>query len=593
MRGGGIKNRMVKSFLKKSGLVSQGVVFAASLLFFACGVYGKAFKGIEVRRSPSLPGEHAHGYRGVEFLVVNRGMKSRNVTLCLRSKSGYYNHITTISKSFTISAGGMIKAKFHQPALDLSQPVLDMVVDGYFAHDIPDVHISSDSINRWDKKPILLVTKTIPGDISKLFDKIKKTDEVEYFRTDVPVEEWGGDWLDLSRYDGILLDKRDMDDMPNAVKRALTAYVKLGGSVCRFSTPSPKVDCQKLKGGGLSYRNDGFGVWVFSTLNPEELDGPAVSKLFSVWKESQDSLCEKVEGNLDSAAKMFQVMKDVKVPVRMLLSIMIIYSFLLGPITLFLLHRKNKRIHILWISPIAAVIFLVIIIVFALFSEGLANRVKKNSLTLLDENNHSAMSLAVVGFYCPIAPDHLDFSASTEVQKIHSSRFANRGYGMDWSVGQRLDGNWTRSRIPAIFYLRKAEMRRERLKVIRTATGIEVVNGLGATIKSLYLIDFDGKRYHASQSVAPGAKIALLPNVGKVSKAPFKFRGVFVGNWLSNLNIWNQSARLGAEQVAPVGGYCAKLDHSPFVESGLESQGELSENCVVVGRLADLRYKIK
>ncbi|MCK5845498.1 MAG: hypothetical protein KAG97_12365, partial [Victivallales bacterium] len=321
---------MTKSFLKKLNIVSRGVLFAFLLLFFACGVYGKVFNDVEVRRSPSLPGDHAHGYRGHEFLVVNRGTESRNVTLWLKSKRGYYSHITAMRKSFTVPAAGMIKAKFHQPAMELSQPVLDMLVDGYFVHDVPDVHITSGSLNRWDKKPIILVTKTIPGDISKLFDKIKKPDEVEYFRTDVPVREWGGDWLDLSRYDGIILDKRDMDDMPNAVKTAVTAYVKLGGSVLRFSTPPPKGDCQKLKGTGLSYRHDGFGVWFFSTQNPEELNEQAISRLFAVWKESQNSLCEKVNKNLDSAAKVFQVMKEVKVPVRMLLSIMIIYSFLLG-----------------------------------------------------------------------------------------------------------------------------------------------------------------------------------------------------------------------------------------------------------------------
>jgi hypothetical protein len=279
-------------------------------------------------------------------------------------------------------------------------------------------------------------------------------------------------------------------------------------------------------------------------------------------------------------------MKNVKIPVRALLTIMILYSFLIGPATLFLLHRKKKRIHILWISPIAALFFLMIIIMFALFGEGLDNRVKKNSLTLLDENSHSATTLGMVGFYCPIAPGHLDFSAFTEVQKIYSSKYEKREYGLDWSVGQRLDGNWTRSRVPALFYLRKAETRRERLKVTRSASGVEIVNGLGATIEALNLLDCDGQWYQASTSIPPGAKLALSPIAGKETFQPSKLRDVFLGDWLNNLDIWNKCAPLGAAQFVQRGGYCAKLDHSPFLESGLASQGKLIENCVVVGVFA-------
>jgi hypothetical protein len=273
-------------------------------------------------------------------------------------------------------------------------------------------------------------------------------------------------------------------------------------------------------------------------------------------------------------------MKNVGVPERLLFSIMIIYSFLIGPLALFLLYRKNRRIHILWISPVAAVLFLLIIISFALFGEGLSNRVRKTCFTLLDEKNHSAATLGVLGFYCPIAPGHLEFSAETEVQKVFPARYESRGYALDWSSGQRLDGGWVRSRIPAVFFLRKSESRRERLKVIRSAGKLEVVNGLGAGIKELVLVDFNGQRYHSSATIAPGAKseLTLVGGKNKEDSIRDSLRNLFLNPWFNGLNSWPVGVKAGE--------YAAKLEHTPFLENGIGSCGKLTESSVVVGIMA-------
>ena len=560
-----------------------------SLLFAAMNLDAAAFHGIEVRKLQELPGKHFHGYRGLAFLVLNRSAESKSVTLTLKCKGLYDTHITRMTKSFSVPAGGMVNASLRQPALALNQPRLDMLVDGFLLCDVPGVHINSNSVKRWDRKPSILVTKTIPGDISKWFDYLQtKTFEVEYDRTDIPTREWGSNWLDFSRYDGIALSEKDFEDLPGSVKQALDSYVKLGGSILCFSSSvryrseKPLMD---LKGNKFLRINDGFGVRFFTNLNPEKLSDKETDEIFTVWNQSKDSSNTKMDFTLKNAVELFPIMKDVRIPVRTLLAIMIIYSFIIGPLALFMLHRENRRIHILWISPVAAVLFLLIIIFFALFGEGLAHRVRKTSLTLLDEKNHSADTLGLVGLYFPMAPGHLDFSVGTEVRKVFTNRYESQGFAIDWSSGQRLEGGWIRSRIPAVFFLRKSEFKRERLKITRSDGKLEVVNGLGAKIEALRLIDFNGAQYHATHSIAPGAKLTLSRDPGTPVRNPSdSLRGIFLNQWFHDLNLW--PANTPSPHSLAAGEYIARLEHSPFIESGLKSQDELVESCVVIGAMA-------
>ena len=63
--------------------------------------------------------------------------------------------------------------------------------------------------------------------------------------------------------------------------------------------------------------------------------------------------------------------------------------------------------------------------------------------------------------------------------------------------------------MPAYFHLRKSETRRERIQVINENGKLQIVNGLGAPIKSLWFADADMKVYQAD-NVAAGEKAGLI-----------------------------------------------------------------------------------
>ena len=64
---------------------------------------------------------------------------------------------------------------------------------------------------------------------------------------------------------------------------------------------------------------------------------------------------------------------------------------------------------------------------------------------------------------------------------------------VDWTQAQQFRRGWVSARVPAHFHLRKSESRRERVQIENHAGQLEAVNGLGASIKSLWFADADGK----------------------------------------------------------------------------------------------------
>ena len=79
---------------------------------------------------------------------------------------------------------------------------------------------------------------------------------------------------------------------------------------------------------------------------------------------------------------------------------------------------------------------------------------------------------------------------------------------MDWTQAQHFGRGWVSARVPAHFHLRKSETRRERIEIENQNGQTTVVNGLGATIKSLWLAD-GGSQVFVATNIPAGQKMTL------------------------------------------------------------------------------------
>jgi hypothetical protein len=207
-------------------------------------------------------------------------------------------------------------------------------------------------------------------------------------------------------------------------------------------------------------------------------------------------------------------------------------------------------------------------------------------LTILDEASHRATTIGWAAFYSPITQSGgLHFSYDTELTPVMPETWAYQNGGnrtFDFSVDQHLDSGWITARIPAYFRFRKSETRRERLTIKRSGTSsVDIVNGLGADIRRLWVADRSGKIYKA-ENIRAGAQATLSTADLQAGRDDLRepFRD---GNWLEKMKYMEQNA---AQYLIP-GSYLAVLDASPFVEEGLKDVKTRKARSLVYGVSAE------
>ena len=258
----------------------------------------------------------------------------------------------------------------------------------------------------------------------------------------------------------------------------------------------------------------------------------------------------------------------------------------------------RRRVWLFWTAPTLSLLTCGLVFGYSMFSEGITGRYRTLSLTVLDEGAGRATSIGWTAFYSPLTPgEGLHFSCQTELtpQVVRSHR---RYYGgrnepasartVDWTQDQHLASGWVSARVPAHFVLRKSENRRERLTVRAGSDGrLSVVNGLGAPIVKLVLVDRDGKWYSA-EGIPAGAAAevraepAPSPEVAGRDKRR-SLREVYRSRWVTGIPALHQRP----EDYLRPGTYLAVLEGNPFVEAALPGARPVKCETVVFGILGE------
>jgi hypothetical protein len=250
--------------------------------------------------------------------------------------------------------------------------------------------------------------------------------------------------------------------------------------------------------------------------------------------------------------------------------LMLVFSFVIGPLNYFVLKRKNRLVWILWTTPAIALLFTGGVIFRAVFAEGLASRVRMMSVTELDEASQTASTVAAVGYYCPLLPrGGLMFDQQTEITFLDKHHRMMPDF--DWTKGQNIH-NWIQPRTQGYILARKTEQRRERLKISKFSDDeIEIMNGTGARILDLKVMGRNGKEFSCDVPIDPGYQTRIKAS----PKQEHKF-----ANTDALRNLFKH-----IPAVQP-GGYMLRLERSPFIDPGMKP-GELKEDCLVFGKTAN------
>jgi len=532
---------------------------------------------VTVTAQPPLDHKSLHGYVEYRFQVHNRSsQEAHQVRVTLPAQSHGVAGLGAVSRSAVVGPGSTVVLSLFQPPVALYGYNAAVRVDGARA---PTVGINIPKHGpegTWPGAEDQVQVLTSHGARDAL-TALNDDDAVTATRTRGAAAGWSANWLGYTRYDGLILTGAEAAGMPPAVRTALEQYVEAGGVVLVLGPDRAPAGFLGLNEPDADHKGRIFGV----VLAARDWNQPGIRSAFARAVQASAKPFQQIR-SIPEAHAQFPVVENLSIPVRGMLLLMFGFVVVIGPVNLILLHRLRRRLLLFVTTPAASLLTCGLVFAYALFSEGISPKYRQMSLTILDEPNHRATTIGWLAYYAPLSPrGGLHFSYHTEVtpQFGYGNRYGMSGssgapaVNVDWTDGQHLTGGWLRPRIPLHLRLRKSEPRRERLKVHRDASGLTVVNGLGADIRRITLADADGRLY-VGEAIAAGGEAGLAPQHGKAGGG--SLRTLFQ-------NAWEDA--IPALQTNPVpylkaGTYVATLDGSPFAEHGLD--GAVPTRCLTV-----------
>ncbi len=530
------------------------------------------------------PSETWHGYFEHEFNVTNKSpTQTHEVTITFSSeRSRYQQGMGRLRKTVNVAPGATVNVKLYQPAMhveDRAEISIDgrtqeEAVAGMNRHGSPGYsHYYSSS--RPEKARILASTEACKK--AQCWVNTSLPGGNGMTRHKKPLSAWSDNWLAYSAFDIVLLSPIDWQRAGAGVRCALLQYVRSGGILTiagAWELPADiggrivKQDLMQL-GFGLIVRVDQFD------LSKDDLQ-TYVDQTTGIYDRQQE---------ISAANEMFPVTDAAGVPLRGMFLLVLIFALAVGPINVFLIARKSRRIWMLWTVPVMSLIACGIIFGYSLLSEGLGIRQHTSTLTILDQDAHEAATIGWTAYYSPLTvsrPLAFDYSSELTPQIENGyfgySRDNRRAFGMDWTGGQNLDLNWLAARVPLHLSVRKVQQRHEQLAFNELGEGkLEVVNGLGSGVQKLTVAWHDGKVY-AAGPIPAGAR-AILNHTGAAAAPSIgDIRQLLDGEH------FKASQRLTGEQYRylSAGTYVAELDESVFLEQAIPVK-EHNQQAVVLG----------
>ena len=412
--------------------------------------------------------------------------------------------------------------------------------------------------------------------------------EWRIIRSELELPEWSESWLAYSCYDAVILHARDLSKLSDPLRNALHAYTRAGGALIISGTLQWPFDWEHTPGKQVDSRAlhfVGFGqVALFDTEDVTSLGRDGMNSLLAIAKDTLHPWNKRT--NMGEANKQFPIIDDMSVPTRALFLMMLVFAILFGPVLLFVLAKLNRRIWLLWLAPAISLTACIAITAYALLSEGITPSVRMEGVTLLNEQTHSAVTLGIVGVYCPLTPaGGLHFNTETELSLyVFAGRKDGSAKSINWSRDQHFSHGWVDARVPTYLKMRKCEVRRERLEIATHDGEISALNGLGAEIEKLWVRNLEGEWLTLEAPLPSGTQQALIPFAAPSklqSSQPGMFRKLYKGqNWP------DEFTKLATGPIAlQPNTYLALLKGAPFMEHGLKGNVEERSQSYVIGTL--------
>ena len=541
------------------------------LLLLATAASAEPFGPIDVTALPLLGAGGIGGYIERRFEIDNPTTQSHEVTLSIVAPGYGERPEVHVTRTFASGARTTIEVTVAEPVLGWAPPrSLTVTVDGRNYRS--EVKLPGGGSGR-PSTQILFSRSFVDTKLrTELLKRGYEANNYEFARSDIAPQQWSTNWLAYTSYSAIGITPGDWNDLPWAAQNALMRWVRAGGLLVVSGGSIAPPDAHLLdQNKHFTKAAAGFGT-ILSVAGSLENAPEALFNQIIIGCDRHNTIV-RMEG---SPIVAMPLLAESKVPVGVMFTLLLTFAIVGGPLSLFWLARRDRRLWIFWTLPALATITSAVLIVTSLLGEGWQRVYRSGSITYLDENSAEATTLGVSGMFCTLPPDgEVRFSSETEIRPYDRSE---RVQELDANDGQRLVSGWIDSRVSTYFALRKNEHRRERLSLTKDGGFISAVNGFGSRIVQLWVADTDGKIYEAA-ILEPGARVTLRPTALLTTKPDVDFWPGTPENWPT----LGERLRNDPHPMLRPGMYIAVLQSSPFLETALEHPRVQAVPGVVIG----------
>jgi len=572
---------------------------------------------VQLSATSQMPGGSTHGYLQVFFSVSNSEPRQRHV-IDVAVTPPYGG--ASCRRRVVLEPNATVEFEiFVPPGRFWGTLIVRVAIDGHKQKESIPLNVVSTGIQYGRANPSLLLSQRLNRDnFTTLWEKALasapkrsvagipsmivagmgkgRTGSDDCNLAELDITAWSRNWLAYGKYDAIILDRTDLDRMPGGVRSALRDWALCGGCLVFAGLDSVPPSWRgpgrrTVRSGTPAGRPLGFGECrTLPTSDFTKLDKTYVDSLLrrirlpaGAWYGVRVALGTP---GTPGPNRIFPVVPDTTTPYGAIFLCLIVFGIVVGPVNLWYVAHRKKRIWLLWTLPAISVGTAFGILVFAFLAEGISPTTRIGARTILDQAAHRAATLGIVGYYCPLPPgDGLHLDPRTEVNPYPAQKASGEGASgpIDWTHEQHLGPGWIHARLSRHFWLRKCEPRNERIAFTRAPNGtLTALNGLGADVRALWFAD-DRDRVYFAKEIAAGARavMTLKPDRRPADKGPADWRGV-----LQALDKWapGRSAVPTLPDRLRANTYIARVEGScPFLETGMRRPGHLTARAEVAG----------
>lgn len=555
------------------------------------------------------------GYDEYHAIILNRSKTASHRVAIVLFDYGYGGSDDLVRREIEVGPSATMTMSLFSPAWHNGGRAA-VWIDGVLQKERAEIDTSkTDAVNsRSQNRYFMLLSRDVVK--AQLFDSEPVTKgfsdgrtylDVAYSLSMADPSEWSPNWLGYTGFSGIAVTAEELTAMPEASRLALLRYAESGGVLfvagqwtppeswrinrapvyeATLGAPPPTASPgltpadesaegeEKIRKilpasgtapNALEAYEPGFGLAVVTGKIPFNAITPGQ------WKYLKDAMQDSQDGyrqyfSLAGLNRKFPLVDRLGVPVRGLFALILGFILLIGPVNFFWLAGPGKRMRMLWTVPVISLLTCLAVAGFSLYGEGTQATSRTESFTVLNEADHRAATIGVVGFYSPVANDGLHFSQDVEIKLFGTEGINREKLTMDFTHDQHLGPGWTAPRIPRFLEIRKNEIRRERLSVQwKGSDAPAAVNGFGVPIKQLWIATPAGQIYIAD-NLEPGGtasfrKAEARPVVGSLSPQ----LTFLTPDWGEAL----KTIEASPESLLKQGSYLAIVDQNPFVEEAL------------------------